>query len=59
MSLWVIGVVIAGLITVAGIVFTILAKEKGANLSKLGTIALLVAVALLFCNLYKCNNLFL
>lgn len=45
MSLWVIGVVIAGLITVAGIVFTILAKEKGANLSKLGTIALLVAVA--------------
>lgn len=45
MSKWVIGVVIAVMIAIAGLVLSILSKEKGANLSKISMIAVIVASA--------------
>lgn len=49
MSKWVIGVVIAVIIAIAGLVFSILSKEQGANLSKIAMIAVIVsAVTIIF-----------
>lgn len=48
-SLWVIGVVIAAIIAVAGAVLAILSKEKGEKLGMMAMIAIIVAgVALVF-----------
>src|SRR5574344_1974677 len=47
MSLWIIGVIIAGCIAVAGLVFSILSKEKGQKLGKIPSIAVIVATAAL------------
>lgn len=49
MSLWLIGVIIAALIAVAGLVFTILSLEKGQKLSKLAMVSIiLAAVAIVY-----------
>ncbi len=43
MSKWIIGVIIAAIIAVAGLVFSILSIEKGKKLSKFTVIAIIVA----------------
>lgn len=49
MSKWIIGVIIAAIIAIAGLVFSILSIEKGKKLSKLTMIALIVAaVAIIY-----------
>lgn len=49
MSLWIIGVIIAAIIAIAGIVFAILSKEKEQKLGMMAMIAIAVsAVALIF-----------
>lgn len=49
MSLWLIGVVIAVIIAIAGLVLTILSMEKGQKLSKLAMISIiLAAVAIVY-----------
>lgn len=45
MSKWIIAVIIGVIIAIAGLVFSILSKEQGANLSKISMIAILVACA--------------
>lgn len=44
MSLWIIGVIIAVIIAIAGLVLTILSKEKGQKLSKLAMVSIILAV---------------
>lgn len=49
MSLWLIGVIIAALIAIAGLVFTILSLEKGQKLSKFAMVSIiLAAVAIVY-----------
>lgn len=49
MSKWIIGVIIAAIIAVAGLVFSILSIEKGKKLSKITLIAIAVAaVAIIY-----------
>lgn len=44
MSLWIIGVIIAALIAIAGLVLSILSMKKGQKMSKITMIAIIVAV---------------
>lgn len=49
MSLWIIGVVIAAIIAIAGLVLTILSLEKGQKLSKIAMVSIiLAAVAIVY-----------
>lgn len=44
MSLWIIGVIIAVIIAIAGLVLSILSKEKGQKLSKIAMVSIILAV---------------
>lgn len=59
MSKWVFAVVFGVLVAIAGLVFSILSKEQGANLSKMSMIAVLVAcvtiIFAIFTNVTICS----